>query len=502
MSKFRKLLLVGWAVIPLAACGADDIASPGEGVIVPPPAGPPAPPAPPPPPPPGTGGPAAACPANTTDRGVVGNRRACEISGTITGQRLVQNLAGVVYSLAGRVQVGTDCGPDGAAPLAGCETGTLTIDPGTVIFGSGGLDFLIVNRGSQLVAEGTPNSPVIFTSRQNIEGTATDDSIGQFGGLVILGRAPIQACNQPNVPGGSVNCQSQVEGTTGFYGGATANDNSGRIRYVQVRFAGFEVSTGNELNGITLAGVGTGTTIDHVQVHNSSDDGIEWFGGGVNGRFLVLTGNDDDSLDTDFGYKGANQFVIVVQRTTGGDKVIEGDTPGNGNNTPRSYPKFANATFVNRRSNDALHLRGGMDFALINSVVTGQGNCLDIDDGAITMQAAGAAAEEEGPPSFRSAFFSCPTPFRDEADVTAAQIQAIFTGNNNVATGSSTLQNLFVNGPNESGVVATDPRPFSSFFQNAGYIGAVRDSSDLWFVGWTCGLGFTTPSCTANPAAN
>jgi hypothetical protein len=419
----------------------------------------------------------------------------------LAGQRLVQNRAGVIYSLAGRVQVGTDCGPDPAAPLAGCETGQLSIDPGVVIFGSGGLDFLIVNRGSRINAEGTPNSPIIFTSRPNIEGTATDDSIGQFGGLVILGRAPIQSCNQPNVPGGSVNCQSQVEGTTGLYGGATANDNSGSLRYVQVRYPGFEVSTGNELNGITLAGVGSGTIIDHVQVHNSSDDGIEWFGGTVNGRYIVITGADDDSLDTDFGYVGANQFVLVVQRTGGGDKVIEGDTSGNGNNTPRSFPKFANATFVNRRSNDALNLRGGMDFALVNSVVTGQSNCLDIDDGSVTMQPAGAADEEEGPPIFRSVFFSCPTPFRDEADVTAAQVEAIFNGNNNVANGTSTLGNLFVNGSNESGVAATDPTTFSSFFQATGYIGAVRDSSDTWFLGWTCGLGFTTPACTANPAA-
>ena len=498
MSKLRTLLLLG-SMMTLAACGADDVSSPGEGTIVIPPGdggggggggGGGVPP----------GGPAANCPANTTDRGILANRRNCEISGTITGQRLIQNLAGVIYSMAGRVQVGTDCGPDPSAPLAGCQTGQLTIDPGVVIFGSGGLDFLIVNRGSQIFAEGTPNAPVVFTSRANIEGTATDNSIGQFGGLVILGRAPIQSCNQPNVPGGSVNCQAQVEGTTGLYGGATANDNSGRLRYVQVRFPGFEVSTGNELNGITLAGVGSGTTIDHIQVHNSSDDGIEWFGGTVNARFVVITGADDDSLDTDFGYKGANQFVLVVQRTTGGDKVIEGDTPGNGNNTPRSFPKFANATFVNRRANDVLQLRGGMDFALLNSVVTGTNICLDIDDGAITMQAAGAAPDEAGPPIFRSAFFSCPTPFRDEADVTAAQIQAIFAGNNNVANGTSTLQNVFVNGPNETQVTATNPTTFSAFFQNVGYIGAVRDNADLWFVGWTCGLGFTTPACTLNPA--
>ena len=369
MISLRKLLILSSA-IPLAACGADDVASPGEGVLVPAPTPSPSP-SPSPSPTPTPGQPAASCPVNTTDRGVLGSRRNCEISGTITGQRLIQNLPGVVYSLAGRVQVGTDCGADPAAPIAGCAQGQLTIDPGVVIFASGGLDFLIVNRGSQIFAEGTQNSPIVFTSRQNIEGTATDNSIGQFGGLVLLGRAPIQSCNQSNVPGGSVNCQSQVEGTTGLYGGATANDNSGRLPFVQVRYPGFEVSTGNELDGITLAGVGSATTIERIQVHNSSDDGIEWFGGTVNARYLVVTGADDDSLDTDFGYKGANQFVIVVQRTGGGDRVFELDTSGNGINTPRSFPKFANLTAVSRRTPDLLLARGGTDLALVNSVITG-----------------------------------------------------------------------------------------------------------------------------------
>jgi hypothetical protein len=485
-------------MLPLAACGADDVASPGEGTLVtPPPAAPTPPPVTNPPP---TGGPAANCPAQTTDRGVVGNRRNCEISGTITGSRLIQNVQGVIYSLAGRVQVGTDQGSDPANPLSGSQSGQLTIDPGVVIFGSGGLDFLVVNRGSQLIAEGTSNNPIIFTSRQNLEGTATDNSIGQFGGIVVLGRAPIQRCNQPNVPGGSIGCQSQVEGTTGLYGGATANDNSGRIRYVQVRYPGFEVSTGNELNGITLAGVGSGTTIDHVQVHNSSDDGIEWFGGTVNARHLVITGADDDSLDTDFGFKGANQFVIVNQRSTGGDRIIEADTRGNGNSTPRSYPKFANLTAIGRRTADAIIMHGGTDYAVLNSVVTGAPICLDIDE-QVTVQAAGAAADEQGPPAFRSVFFSCAAPFRDDTDVTGAEIAAIFGGNNNVANGTSTLQSVFVNGASENAATPTNPTSFSTFFQNVPYIGAVRDQGDLWFQGWTCGLGFNTPSCTALPNA-
>lgn len=496
MSFFRNLLLAS-TLIPLAACGADDVASPGEGTIVnPPPA--PAPTPSPTPTPGGGSGPAASCPAQTVDRGVLADNRVCEISGTITGNRLIQRVDGVIYQLAGRVQVGTDRGADPSNPLPGSEAGTLTIDPGVVLFGSGGLDFLIVNRGSQLIAEGTANNPIVFTSRQNIEGAATDNSIGQFGGLVILGRAPIQRCNQPNVPGGSVDCQSQVEGTTGLYGGATANDSSGRIRYVQVRYPGFQVSEGNELNGITLAGVGSGTTFDHVQVHNSSDDGIEWFGGTVNGSHLVLTGNDDDSLDTDFGYKGANQFVLVVQRASGGDHVIEADTTGNGNSTPRSYPKFANFTAVGRAgASDGWRLRGGTDYAIVNTVLANSAICLDIDE-EVTMQTTGP--DEAGPPSFRSVHFSCATAFRDEADVPASAIAAIFGGNNNVANGTSSLQSVFVNGPNETAVTATDPTSFSTFFQFAPYIGAVRDAGDLWFLGWTCGLGFTTPSCTVSPA--
>ena len=500
MRLLRTCLLIS-TLIPLAACGgADDVASPGEGGVIVIPPSTPTPgtgtPGPTPTPP---GQPAASCPAGTADRGIIANRRNCEISGTITGSRLIQNLPGTIYSLAGRVQVGTDLGGNPAAPIPGGQQGQLTIDPGVVIFGSGGLDFLIVNRGSQIFAEGSQNNPIVFTSRQNIEGSATDNSIGQFGGLVVLGRAPIQRCNQPNVPGGTVGCESQVEGTTGLYGGATANDNSGRIRFVQVRYPGFNVSEGNELNGITLAGVGSGTTMERIQVHNSSDDGVEWFGGTVNSRYLVITGADDDSLDTDFGYKGANQFIIVNQRSGGGDRIVEADTTGNGNSTPRSNPKFANLTAISRRTGDALHLRGGTDFVLANSVVTGAPICLDIDE-AVTMQAANSTLDEQGPPVFRSVFLSCATPFRDEADIPAADIAAIFSGNNNVATGTSTLQNIFVNGANETAVTASSITAISAFFTNAGYIGAVRDNGDTWFQGWTCGLGFNTPACTAVPA--
>ncbi|NQV95473.1 MAG: hypothetical protein HQ482_10160, partial [Sphingomonadales bacterium] len=313
--QFRSVLFAGVAALAVTACGADDVASPGEGnlVILPAPAPAPAPtPAPTPTPTP-TAGPAASCATGTANVGTIttGNGevvRNCQISGIITGNLLVPKAAGTIYSFSGEVDVGIDGG----------AAGIITFEPGVTVFGSSGGDFLLVNRGSQIFAEGTATAPIIFTSRQNILGTTTADSIGQWGGVVILGRAPISNCATGSVsnPGGTrTDCEAIIEGpANAVYGGTLPNDSSGRLSYLQVRYPGFEVSTGNELNGISLGGVGRGTFFQNIQVHNSSDDAVEWFGGRVNGKNLAFTGNDDDSVDSDVGYKGFNQFVLAVQR--------------------------------------------------------------------------------------------------------------------------------------------------------------------------------------------
>ncbi len=296
--------IAGVSVLALAGCGADDIASPGEGqiVVLPAPASAPPPPAAPAPTPTPTG-PAASCPTGTADVGTISTGgsqtlRNCQLAGTILGPLHLQNLRGTIYSLSGKVQVGQDQGPDANAPIAGTQRGVLTIDAGVVLFGASGADFLAVNRGSQLNTDGNANAPTIMTSRNNVIGQSGASSIGEWGGLIILGRAPIGDCADQGATGGTVQCQAPVEGTSGsIYGGAAANDSSGSIRYLEVRFSGFQVDTNNELNGITLAGVGAGTIFQYVSVHNSSDDGIEWFGGTVNADHLVLTGNDDDDLD-------------------------------------------------------------------------------------------------------------------------------------------------------------------------------------------------------------
>src|SRR3712207_5806875 len=203
------------------------------------------------------------------------------------------------------------------------------------------------------------------------------------------------------------------------------------MRFVQIRYSGFAIAPGNELQGLTMGGVGSNTTIDHVQVHNSSDDGIEIFGGRVNAKYLAITGADDDGLDTDLGYRGTIQFVVGVHRDAqNGDSMIEADSNGNEDALPRQYTRVSNATFVQRstvQGGNTILLRGGTDYALLNSFVVGPQACLDIDaTSGTTVRAADNALQDLGPPVFRSVNLSCPTPFRDDGNVTVAGIAAVF----------------------------------------------------------------------------
>jgi hypothetical protein len=500
-NNLKTLLTALSAIATLSACnGADEVASPGEGAFPPPPPPVTAPP-PPPPPPPSAGGPAADCPTGLANVGTLLDRagatlRVCQFPETITGDLLVPNREGTIYTLTGRTNVGQDQGGNFNAPNPTAARGILTIEGGVRIYGSAGLDYLVVHRGSQINVQGTATAPVIMTSRGSIEGSTTVDSIGQWGGLVILGRAPINNCDGVGIPSGDPTCQAQVEGTNAFYGGNTPADSSGSIRYLRIQHSGFQVLPNQELNGITLAGVGSGTTFEYVQVHNSSDDGIEWFGGTVNARYLVMTGNDDDSFDTDAGFNGAIQFALIVQRPNGGDRMNEMSAL---TREPVSNPKIANATFVGRAGGGVgLILNQGSNAQYYNTIVTraagGAGAataCLDIDDSATPATATSTTG------GFNSVFFSCPTAFDDDANGAAAAAFAAGTNNTTAGTSSLTaagtgttlLPTTFVNGPNETAVPAfATLTNASSFFQQVNYIGAVRDANDTWWKGWTCGL--------------
>ena len=481
MNRYGNVSLVALAVsacLALAGCGgADSVASPGEGSFAGGGGG--GTPTTPTTPAPGT--PASDCPSGFANVGTVANGtlRNRQLPQKITGNLVVPMRDGTVYSVSGRVDVGDDQGGDPNAPIAGRAKGVLTVEPGVKIFGSAGLDYIVVNRGSQIFAEGTATKPIIFTSKQSIEGQTGADSIGQWGGLVILGRAPISNCSGSGATPGTSGCEAQVEGTNAFYGGSSAQDNSGVMRYMRVQHSGFVIVANNELNGITMAGVGSGTTFDHIQVHNSSDDGIEFFGGTVNGKYLVLTGNDDDSVDTDVGYNGALQFGIIVQRANGGNRAFETSSAGT---APRSNPKFANWTVVGRggSGNDLLVANTSTNNVWLNSVVrltATTAGCVDIDDA--TTQA-----------TFHSVVLACGTPFTNDSNVDATAVAALFNaGTNNSSAFTASLSGTFINGANEAARPSyANIKSFSSFLTDPGYIGAVKDANDTWWQGWTCGL--------------
>ena len=525
--RVRSLMLATCALLALAGCGgADDVASPGEGTLVTPtPTATPTPTPTPTPTAPTIATPAATCPTiagpnQLVDRGTItgptGTYRNCAFPVRFTASTQISKVAGVVYSMDGRVDVGTDKG----AASTGYDV-TLGIDPGVVVFGATGVSYLAVNRGNQINAVGTATQPIIFTGRGNVTGTVDDQSSQLWGGVVLLGRAPVTDCLAPGAAEGTVACERDTEGTSNaLYGGAQPADSSGRMSFVQIRYSGFILSADKELQGLTPSGVGYGTTLDHIQIHNSSDDGIEVFGGRPNFKYLVLTGNEDDNLDTDVGYKGFIQFVIAVQRAGGqlGDAMIEADSNGNEDAKPRQNTRLANFTFIQRSTSGAdvasILLRGGTDYTLVNGVVVSPAGipCVRLN-GTAVAQAANAANDEAGPPVFRSVVLSGCTPaFNGSGGPSTTDVQTIFgsgaTNNNSAFT--STLTALYINGTGESGVTPfnaatlNDPVAAPGFFVQTSYIGAVRDASDTWYAGWTCNsatatFGSTSGLCTSLP---
>ncbi|MFA9199901.1 MAG: hypothetical protein ACEQR8_01755 [Cypionkella sp.] len=511
MKQFQALVLAGCSAIALAGCGADDVAVPNGTVVINPA------PTPTPTPTPPAGGAvtaAAACTPGTTDGGTValqgvrGTIRNCVVPSQITGSLTLsgRRADGIMYSISGRTDVGRDI------DLAGGAAATLNVLPGVTVFAATRETMLVVNRGSRLVADGTQAQPIIFTALANLTGQGlTQATDNLWGGLIINGRAPISRCDptvSTSTVGGSAGCWRKAEGVTQdtLFGGNVANDNSGVLRYVQVNFTGVGANA-SEIQGITTGGVGSGTVMSYLQVHNSLDDGIESFGGTQNMDHLVLTGIADDSLDTDNGYQGAVQFLFAVRRaagtvgdTIGAQNMLEIDSSGTNDASPRQYLKLANFTLLQTTPNEpAIRLRGGADVDFINGIVVarvgGTQGCLDIDN-AETVQPAGTfnGTADRGPPRFLSVVFDCQVLIDADAD-TFEETALSNPANSNVNRGfTNTLQFLtgsaggrVANGVNESAVVAaTGLGSISSFFQQVNYIGAFSGPNDNWTQGWTC----------------
>lgn len=215
---------------------------------------------------------------------------------------------------------------------------TLTIEPGTVIKGEKATEgSLIVEPGGKIIAEGTVEKPIVFTSDQ----PAGSRTYGDWGGLILCGNAPVNATTKPQIEGGPR--------TT--YGGNKPEDNSGIVKYVRIEFAGYPLEPNKEINGLTLGGVGRGTTLEYIQVSYCGDDSFEWFGGTVNAKHLIAYKGWDDEFDTDYGYSGKLQFLLGVRdpkvADTSKSNGFESDNDANGSgNEPLTKPIFSNVTLI------------------------------------------------------------------------------------------------------------------------------------------------------------
>ena len=236
------------------------------------------------------------------------------------------------------------------------------------------------------------------------------------------------------------------------------------LNYLVVKFAGANVDPENQLNGIAFQGVGSGTKVDYVQVHNNLDDGVEFFGGTVNAKHLVLTGNADDSLDWTDGWQGSIQYLIIDQpESLSADNGIEADNrEGDEAATPRSLPRIANMTINGRSGERAIRLRRGTGLKLYNSVVAGSDNCLRVQGDSLNQLGSGI--------TFDGVSFDCGTVV--EGDDVAA-IQSLLDRSNVSASGRA--------------VVAADLSG-DSFFEAADFIGAVENDDEDWTSGWTVGM--------------
>jgi hypothetical protein len=466
-----------------------------------------------------------------TISGPTGEYRVCTLPAIFKKNTTLARIPGVLYRIDGRVDVGYDLGPAQGGtlpphvPVGTPTTGiALTIEPGVILFATSGPSWLVVNRGNQINAAGTAARPIIFTSRDDVAGFTSDSAHGQWGGLVLLGRAPITDCATGATPG-SVDCYRQTEGsvTEAWFGGATPTDNSGTLKYVQIRYSGYVLSGNSELQSLTLGGVGSATTIDHIHSHNSSDDGFEIFGGRVKLRYFVITGADDDSIDADTGYKGTIQYVIAAQKSSGApDSVVELDTAGTTTTTselqtPRTNLKLANFTLLHQGTIStgnvaAVRLRGAADATFVNGVIissTFPGIRVDNGSGAFAvdiMGAANAGLDDAGSPYFRSVLVQGAGGVGIRAGSPAAfTTEFTTTGFNNNASFLNTLTNGFVNGANETSALATDPKTLDTEFDTTTWVGAVRNSTDTWYTNWTCNsstanFGSSGVACTSLPS--
>jgi len=334
----------------------------------------------------------------------------------------------------------------------------------------------------QIVAQGTAAEPIVFTSSQP-EGQRNR---ADWGGIVLSGLADV---NQPGKIGVG-------EGGTGAYGWGNVlsapknDDNSGILQYVRIEYGGTKVTPDNEINGLTFNAVGNGTTIDHIQSHMIADDGYEWFGGTVNCKYLISSGNDDDCFDMDNGFSGKLQFLFGMQDPDLANRGFEIDNDAQGStNEPFTSATCSNITLVgtgkdkaNDDDNDGFYLRRNNKLKIYNAIVTNFRYGLVID-GSSTK----ANADNNELVVRNSILSGSKGPYLYKQG-TASDLDAT-VANWNIKSTPVTLTSINFDSPNPlptdfNALPAAEQLNDTGFFTNVNYIGAFGPG-DNWINGWT-----------------
>lgn len=407
--------------------------------------------------------PVAACPDGTTADG-----NACRLPNQITGRLFLP--AGKDYIVRGRVNVASG--------------GDLVIAPGVTVIGStdnSSPNFISVVNGGQIWAEGTASQPITFTGPAAVPGS--------WAGIVIAGRS---ICND-----GTAQQRCQFEAVPDIEYGSTTpvlDDNSGALRYVRILWAGQQVAPDNELNALTLLGVGSGTVLEHVQVDGGLDDGFEFFGGSVNGRYLVCSNMGDDCFDFDQGYNGKIQFALGYQGSNpdqnNDSNGIESDNDSSNNDKqPRTRPSVSNLTLIGNPavSRDGARIRRGSGGNFANVLIQGyRESCINLDD-AGTFALGSATAQGEQLTFTHSHIGSCGTTQFAQGSTDPYSTAAWFaTGTGNTSTGDAQITGFLPAATSPllgNGQALSDP-----FFRPANYRGAFAGPRDNWTAGWTVNL--------------
>ena len=394
---------------------------------------------------------------------------------------------------------------------------TVTIQPGTVIKG----DFitqgaLIVERDGKLVADGTVDQPIVFTSQKSVG----QRSYGDWGGVILCGRASTNWA--ASVVNGTTQGEGIVEGGVGtiYGGGLTPNDDdsSGVLRHVRIEFPGIAFQPNSEINGLTMCGVGRKTVIDYVQVSYSGDDSFEWFGGTVNCKHLIAYRGWDDDFDTDYGFQGKVQFAVSMRDPNiadqSGSNGFESDNNAGGTPlSPRTRPVFSNVSVfgpycfnstINSLYRRGAHLRRDTECSIFNSVFAGYpvglliessntqanatGDSLRIRNTVFAEMADTLAATSSANPNNTNGSFNIGNP----STSTGWFYTAGFNNSNPATVASLMINNLNLTTPNLtlaagspllSGATFTDSYVNNSWFTNVSYVGAfdgTNDWTDCW----------------------